>query len=239
MRPYYDDGQVTLYHGDALEVLPQLPRGCAHLIVTDPPYGIRYQSGHRIVRPDFDAIAGDEDTDVAIEGLRLALNCLPPKGHRHVYAFGRYDLSSLPLSAPVELIWDKTSWSGGNLALPWGKAHEYIQFAVHRGGAFDQKRNAGALAARMRRGSILRYPRIDGNVLRHPTEKPVDLLRELIESSSRIGETVLDPFAGVGSTLVAARLEGRRAIGIEIEEKYCEVAVQRLQQVVLPLEALP
>jgi site-specific DNA-methyltransferase (adenine-specific) len=65
----------------------------------------------------------------------------------------------------------------------------------------------------------------------------VQLLRELIESSSCIGESVLDPFCGIGSTLIAATLECRTAIGVEYEEKYCEIAVNRLRQQVLPLEA--
>ncbi len=90
----------------------------------------------------------------------------------------------------------------------------------------------------MRRGTVLRSLRPHSRLVnRHPTEKPVDILRELIESSSRIGELVLDPFAGVGSTLVASWLESRRAIGIEIEERYCEIAAKRLEQEVIPIEA--
>jgi len=65
-------------------------------------------------------------------------------------------------------------------------------------------------------------------VRNHPTEKPVDILRQMIESSSVFGETVYDPFAGSGSTLIAAALEGRKAVGCEIEERYCEIAVKRI-----------
>jgi site-specific DNA-methyltransferase (adenine-specific) len=87
---------------------------------------------------------------------------------------------------------------------------------------------------------VLRVPRIIGAACqRHPTEKPVRLIRELIESSSCIDETLLDPFCGVGSALIAARVEGRLAIGIEIEEKYCEIAAKRLAQDVLPLKSDP
>jgi hypothetical protein len=86
----------------------------------------------------------------------------------------------------------------------------------------------------MRRGSVLTVERPNGaGVSRHPTEKPIRLLRELIESSSKIGESVLDCFVGSGSTLEAAHLEGRTAIGIEIEERYCEIAATRLSQVAM------
>jgi site-specific DNA-methyltransferase (adenine-specific) len=78
---------------------------------------------------------------------------------------------------------------------------------------------------------VIHAQRIQGGAtLRHPTEKPVPLLRQLIESSSVWGETVLDFCVGVGSTLVAARLEGRKAIGIEIDERFCEVAAERLSE---------
>jgi site-specific DNA-methyltransferase (adenine-specific) len=70
----------------------------------------------------------------------------------------------------------------------------------------------------------------------HPTPKPEWLMRQLIESSSRPADTVMDPYMGSGTTLVAAKALGRRAIGIELEERYCEIAAKRLQQSVLPLE---
>jgi site-specific DNA-methyltransferase (adenine-specific) len=76
---------------------------------------------------------------------------------------------------------------------------------------------------------VLRFGRRTGRTVRHPTEKPTDLLAELIESSSRVGEVVLDPFAGVGSTGVAAILRGRRALLVEVDERYAEIAVERLR----------
>jgi site-specific DNA-methyltransferase (adenine-specific) len=68
----------------------------------------------------------------------------------------------------------------------------------------------------------------------HPMEKPVDILRQMVESSSMIGETVLDPFCGSGSVLLAAQLEGRVAIGIEIDERYCEIAAKRIEGAMAP-----
>lgn len=236
-EPYYDDeaAGITIYNADCRDVLPLLKPGSVDLVLTDPPYGIQYQAGCRADK--FNPIVGDESTDVALEGIQISLRSLRDKAH--LYLFGRYDLGSLPLQSPVELIWDKGNTTGGNINLLWGKQHEYIQFAVHVPSASHRKRGQGRLQARKRKGSVLRVPRIDGGALRHPTEKPVLLLRTLIESSSCIGDLVLDPFMGVGSTLVAAQIEGRRAIGIEIEERYCDIAVQRLAQQVLPIGATP
>ncbi len=233
MKPYYENHGVTLYHGDCREVLKAVPT--VDLLLTDPPYGVSWRSNDRNVR--FENIAGDATTEMAIDGLRLSLRSLRP--YRHVYAFGRFDLSSLSLQKQVELIWDKGSHGGGDISSPWGIEHEYIQFAVYVDSPANIRRGKGNLSARLRKGSVLNVPRLSGvDIKRHPAEKPVALLREMIESSSCIGELVLDPFAGVGSTLVASVLEGRRAIGIEIEERYCEIAARRLQHGVLPLERL-
>jgi site-specific DNA-methyltransferase (adenine-specific) len=144
--------------------------------------------------------------------------------------FGRHELGGLDIGGKAELIWDKEI-PGPPGPAPWQYQHEYIMFGTHVDIPASRARNDGAGAARLRRGSVLRFKRANGiGALDHPTEKPVALLRELIESSSRIGELVLDPFCGIGSTLVAAREESRRAIGIEIEERYCEVAAKRLAQ---------
>lgn len=223
-EPYYSDDLVTLYHGDCTDVLPRLPKGGADLLLTDPPYGISYRSG----RSKHGPIAGDDGTLDVAAALSLALNAL--KFNRHFYVFGPLDISQLTLGTTVGLVWDKCKHGTGNLEIPWGTSHEPVSFGVWT--KYPSQRGVGATAARLRRGTVLRCPTVNTGrgALSHPTEKPVPLLRELIEASSRIGETVLDPFAGAGSTLIAARLEGRKAIGIELEERYCEVVAKRLTQ---------
>ncbi len=226
-KPYYQDDSVTLYHGDCLSILPTLPAKTVDLVCSDPPYGMKFCSNHG---KNFSPMAGDEDTTVALAALRLSLRLL--KSNRHVYYFGNYpELSSIPqLSNPVQLIWDKGLFGLGNLSCPWGTQHETINFQVFCGTA-GKKEGRGILAAKMRKGSVLSIQRPNGvEVCRHPTEKPVRLMRILIESSSSFDDVVLDMFAGSGSTLVAAKLEGRKAIGIELEERFCEVIVKRLKE---------
>lgn len=230
MTVYYQDENVTLYHGDCRDILPQLEP--ADLLVTDPPYGVEFRSNRRGDR--FDFIAEDDDpTGIAsLVGESIRSNL---KRYRHAYVFGPLDFSPLVqagiVQEPISLIWDKAVLGMGNLTIPWASQHEDIQFMVAVKSKANVGKGEGRLAARMRRGSILKHQRPHAaGVTRHPTEKPVPLLRELIESSSCFGETVLDPFVGSGSTLVAATLEGRKSIGIELEEKYCEIAATRLSQ---------
>jgi site-specific DNA-methyltransferase (adenine-specific) len=236
VRPYYDHAGIRIFHADCREVLPTLPQDSVDLLLTDPPYKVGWQSGFRSNR--LALITGDDGSLDVAEALTLALRVL--RNQRHLYVFGRADLSGLPLGPQVELIWDKENLGLGDLSLPWGPAHEPILFAVYVSRTAARARGSGRLAARLRRGSVLRCPRrnagqLENGRIRHPSEKPVDLLRQLIESSSILGETVLDPFMGCGSTLVAAQVEGRSAIGIEIEEPYCEIAAHRLGQEALVL----
>lgn len=235
MKPYYRDVDVTLYHGDCRDVLPGLDPESVDLLLTDPPYGAGWAGTRNDAdrRTVFGPIAGDAGGLDVPAVLATATRAL--RTRRHAYVFGRWTLADPRASATAELVWDKCI-PGPPAPGPWQYQHEYITFFVRLIHKSEARADYGGAAVRLRRGSVLRFPRPNGQGVRHhPTEKPVALLRELIEASSRSGETVLDPFAGSGSTLVAAKLEGRRSIGIEVEERYCEVAARRLAQQSLPI----
>lgn len=226
-RPYYNANGITLYCGDCREVAPALKAEgvIADVLITDPPYGVSWFSGRD--QQGFSELQGDDGATSIVEFLRPALPLL--RRGRHLYCFGANNFDGLAVSGTAELVWDKEVISLGNLECPWGKSHERILFGVYNLSASDRRRGGGNLAARMRKNSILRCQRLHSEEVKlHPTQKPVRLLREFIESSSMMDETVFDPYCGVGSTLVAAYFEGRKAIGIEIEEKYCALAAQRL-----------
>jgi hypothetical protein len=234
-RIAYESPLVTLWEGDCAEVIADLPAysqerpSAFHLLATDPPYGVGWQSNARI--KSFDRIAGDDGTLDVPSILGAAVRALPL--NRHVYVFGYTPdqlAAPMALSSTAELVWDKILPSKGDLTLPYATSFERLTFGVH-GKGWKSTMTGGGLTARMRRGAVLRVPRPNGRaVTRHPTEKPVALMRQLVESSSLPGDVVFDPFAGCGSTLVAAVLTGRRALGVELDPGYVTTAIDRIKR---------
>ncbi len=204
MTPYYDHGGITIYHGDCREILPS---EVCDLIITDPPYGIEFRSNHRIIRHD--AITGD--SCLPLDLIRLSIR----RAQRASYIFCRWDnLCQMPKSKSV-IAWVKNNWSMGDLEHEHGRQWEAICFYPTESHRFNSRIPDVIYADRT------------GNDL-HPTEKPVSLLQKLINANQ--GEVIMDPFMGSGTTLRAAKDLGRKAIGIEIEERYCEIAAKRMAQ---------
>ena len=231
MKPYYDDGRgIVIYHADCRDVLPQLAAGSVDLVLTDPPYGVSQEcnltaSGiNRYGSVDFgewdDAFPFEVLPDWATLKAKTYYVFCPYQALSELYAWGK----AHNLLQRV-LWWRKTNPTRRNGDIYWSIPGEHIFFAKESGAVFHAKHEVGCFE----------YANVQ--LGHHPTEKPVSLLRRLIAASSDEGQTILDPFMGSGTTLRAAKDLGRRAIGIEIEERYCEIAVQRLQQEVLPLEA--
>lgn len=201
------------------------------LLCTDPPYGVRWNSGNHRKQP-FGELVGDDGSVNWPEVLgRWARRVAT---HRHVYVFGYTSeqlTEPLKLGPTAEIIWDKAMRGLGNLENPWGPQHERILFGVSSANPkHGGDKRMGGMTARMRKGSVIRVQRANATAVnRHPTEKPVALMAQLIESSTVRGDLVVDPCAGSGSTLVAAVLEGRRAWGVEIDRRYAELAVERVK----------
>ncbi|MEU0818891.1 DNA-methyltransferase [Streptomyces mirabilis] len=226
--------RATVIWGDCRDpqIIASVPREYG-LLATDPPYGIGYRSNWS---KQFNQLAGDDGT---VDWPAVLGQWVGPDGtrsigmadKRHVMVFG-YDSEALAeplrLSATTELIWDKVIPGSGDVSSAWATSHEPITFGVHFKRPSDRKSGRGALTARLRRGSVIRWPRPNGT-LRHPTEKPWQVMAQLIESSTVRGDLVVDPCAGSGSTGVAAVLEGRRSFLVEVDRQYAELAVQRVR----------
>jgi site-specific DNA-methyltransferase (adenine-specific) len=210
MTPYYQEEGITIYLGDCRDILPYLEP--VDLVLTDPPYGMNFISNYRTVK--YNAITGDNflPLDLIQMGIDKAANA--------AYVFCRWDnLADMPKPTSV-LCWVKNNWSMGDLLHEHGRQWEAICFYPNAGHKF------------IKRIPDVIHAKRTGNI-HHPTEKPISVIEQLIQANE--GDTILDPFMGSGTTLIAAKNLGRRAIGIEISEDYCKIAIERLRQGVLEL----
>jgi len=211
-----------IYHGDCLDLMKKIPNESIDMILTDPPYSINFRSGYR--KNKYDAIKNDDnlnwlDTFVN-EAFRVAKNNTT---HYVFCSFHNIDKFKAAFQKKFTvknlLVWVKNNTSMGDLKANYASRTEFILLLGKGRRLINGKRS----------DNILEFKRT-GNKL-HPTEKPVDLLKHLISKFSDINDVVLDPFAGSGSTLVAAKEMNRRYIGIEIDKKYFEIAKNRLESV--------
>ena len=218
-NPYYEEPGITIYHGDCREILPTLPK--VDLVLTDPPYGIGADRNMRANTQYGKALAISKDYGTGdwdrrrpeAASFRLMLDA----ASEQIFWGGNYFSDYLPAQT-CWLVWDKDNGSNGyaDCELAWTNLDRAVRKFRHRW--------MGMLQENMKEKEE-RY---------HPTQKPTEIMRWCIDLASN-PQTILDPFMGSGTTLRAAKDLGRKAIGIEIEEKYCEIAVKRLAQEVLPL----
>ncbi len=229
-KPDFETAGVKLFCADSSTVLPTL--GTSDLLLTDPPYCNGYVSNQRVKSDKFQQIVGDVDQQAVLAVLKAAWDNL--RVNRHGYVFGNLTPAmALPneVGGTADLIWDKSAMSGGDLSSPWGKSHEPIWFGSKRYTG-DLSKNSGNLAARLRRGTVLRVNRAGETSRIHPMQKPVGLLRQLVEMSSNQGDIVCDPYMGSGSTGVAALLSGRSFVGIEIDRAHFYAACKRIKKAI-------
>jgi DNA modification methylase len=200
-------GNCDLYEGDCLAVMPMLGRVDA--VVTDPPYGISHSSNHG-ASWQRTQIANDESVSTRDAALNLF--------DGPALVFGSWKKEK-PAGTHTVLIWDKGDAAGmGDLSVPWKPNHEEI-YVIGKG--FSGERGPG----------ILRHTNItwESHGRQHPHAKPVSLLCDLIQKCNDEW-TILDPFMGSGTTLVACAKMGRHGIGIELDPGYFDIACRRVEQ---------
>jgi site-specific DNA-methyltransferase (adenine-specific) len=251
MTPYYQDDAVTIYHGDSMDLLPRLDP-IADLVLTDPPYGetsLAWDTGVRgLLRGWLDLCEAVTSSLWCFGSLQFFMDMA------RVGECARWKRSQ-------EVVWEKHNGSAFH-ADRFKRVHELITH-FYQGAWEDVYKlpvtTPDATARTVRKkgrpphtgniGDNLYIshdggPRLMTSVFHvsschgyaeHPTQKPVDVVIPLIQYSCPPTGTILDPFMGSGTTLRAAKDLGRKAIGIEIEEKYCEIAARRMSQEVLAL----
>ncbi|PTL79106.1 site-specific DNA-methyltransferase [Vitiosangium sp. GDMCC 1.1324] len=225
MRPYYSNDSVTLYHGDCRDLSLDPLSHSVDLLLTDPPYGMAYEGSSAGGAP----IRGDgsrQGVRVLRQALSVVGSVLAPDAHAYVFCHWEswpdfFDAVSCHARVKQALIWWKARGGSGDCAAGYAPDYEVVLYAS------GPKRRP---LAGKRHGAVLKdFPPVPPRQRTHPTEKPVPLLAHLIGKSCPAGGLVLDPFAGTGATLVAAQQLGRRAVGVELEERYCEAAARRLE----------
>jgi DNA methylase len=219
-EPYWTDGQVTLYLGDCRKVTEWLS---ADVLVMDPPYGRGWKQGrHWDPRHTDDrhaGITGDLDTTVRDQVLAMWQGA-------SAVVFGDLMLPP-PAGNKQTLVYRKPPNAGARGAMGGFRRDAEAIYLI---GSWPS--GLGGLSSVLATGAPSQgNPSSPQGRYGHSHAKPVDVMETLIAACPP--GTVADPFCGAGSTLVAARNQGRQAIGVEIEERYCEAAARRLAQAVL------
>lgn len=208
MKPYYEHAGITIYHGDCREILPCLS---FDVIISDPPYGIAHP------------------TNYAARGrgkLAACCNYIPVYGDSE-----KFDPRWLTK-------WPCILWGGNYFASLLEDSSGWLVWDKLRPDALDQSRAELAWSNFVKGCRVFPFlwngmMRAGDKKLQHPTQKPVALMKWCIQQPWTPAGIICDPYMGAGSTLVAAKDLNRCAIGIEIEERYCEIAAKRLSQEVL------
>jgi len=208
---YYEDDHVVIYHGDCKELLPDL---VFDVVVTDPPYGLNVVKNGKIgitnqwaKAKEYRPVVGDDEP--------LDPTWLASFGTSQVI-FGVSHFVNIPHAGQL-LVWDKEVSNGlfAEVEIAWHSKKAPSKIIKHQQQGFINNL-----------GDIGRH---------HPTQKPLSVMLWIIDNTTEPNQTIIDPYMGTGTTLRAAKDLGRKAIGIEIDEKYCEIAAKRMGQEVLPL----
>lgn len=214
-EPYYQDDYCTIYHADCRDILPDLPP--VDLVLTDPPYGKKYARGKNgwgvcDNRPTI----SDVEWDVKPSADDF---CKIVNASKNQIVFGGNYFTDLLPPTNGWIFWDKVGtttnksvFADGELA--WSSYNKVLKKYTFR---------------------VMGFINDSADRRVHPTQKPTELFKMIIQDYTDAEQTILDPFMGSGTTLRAAKDLQRKAIGIEINEKYCEIAAKRLAQEVLDL----
>lgn len=214
------------HNDDCLDLLVTIPDGTIKLLLTDPPYGIDFQSNHRVASGKADKIANDGNLDAALDVFGKMLDALAPKlaDEAHLLVFTNWQVEPA-FRAALEargydmrgsLVWVKENHTSGDLNGSFAPRHERILHAAK-----------GRPAVSPRADDVLQAKR--ETATDHPTEKPTALLKQLIDCTTKRGELVVDPFAGTGATCVAAKELEREYWGCEMDNHYWQQGFERLR----------
>lgn len=208
--------------------MKSIPDESVDLVVADPPYLMSYKSQHRKDKThDFcSTIKNDNNEDVIIKSLQEIYRVLKPNSAMYMFCNSnkidvfKQAIEEAGFKIKNIIVWIKNNWTMGDLKAQFGKQYEFIILANKGRKFFNGKRIA----------DVWYFDKIANQKLIHQNQKPISLLKQCIEKHSNENDVVLDCFMGSGSTGVACKELNRRFIGIELEEKYFDIAKNRIKE---------
>jgi site-specific DNA-methyltransferase (adenine-specific) len=238
MKPFYQDEYATIYNADCLNVLPHLMQNQAKFdaVITDPPFGTVDGKGKvtkkNTTHVPFDP--GDWDKELPLDWIPLATDILELGAW--ILAFtDKKETTTLwrafeaaGIRPKHTFYWVKKNWT----PMPRKNFASAVETAVVGTKGAIGKWNGGGWTPNFFQASFVSTNRV------HPTQKPLQLMSHLVQLLSDPKDVILDPFMGSGTTLLAAKQNGRRCVGIEINEQYCECAAERLMQEVMSFKPI-
>ena len=219
---------IKLYCDDCLNIMKQIDNESIDLIVTDPPYLIKYKTNHRKNKNHnfCSEILNDDNKQLIIDYIRECYRILKNNTAMYMFCncdkvdFFKQELENAGFKIKNMIIWVKNNWTAGDLKAQFGKQYEII-FLVNKGRKyFNGKRIT----------DVWMFDRISGKKQLHQNQKPVDLLKQCILKHSDENDVIFDGFMGSGSTGVACIETGRKFIGVELDKKYFEIAKERIEK---------
>ena len=212
--------KITITNEDCLELLKRTKDKSVDLVLTDPPYGMSFQSNYR--KEKYNKIENDDNLDWLPDWISEIKRVSKDDAHLYIFcSWHKIDIFKKELEKQFKIkniiVWCKNGGGMGDLKGGYGGTHEFIIF-INNGKDLNNKRDTDVISKAYRTGNVY-----------HPTEKPVNLLEYLIEKSSKQGDLVLDCFSGSASTAIACHSTDRLFIGSELDKSYYDKSIERIQ----------
>ena len=215
---------ITLMQGDCLERMKEIESGSVDMILTDPPYGMDFQSNRRVVKNKFSKIHNDNNIDWLPKFIDECYRVMSDNSAFYCFcSWHKIDEFKREIQKLFKIknliVWVKNNHGSGDLKGAYAPKHEFVIYA-HKGRSIFRNKRAP---------DVMEYPKIHSSKLLHPTEKNINMLELFIGNNSDDSGMILDPFMGSGTTGVAAKNLNRNFIGIELDEGYFNIAKERIE----------
>lgn len=217
-----------IYNEDCLEGMKRIPNGSVDMVVTDPPYLIRYKTGHRKDKSHkfCHEIANDDNKDLITSYLKECYRILKDNTAAYVFCssktidFFRQEAIKAGFVVKNAIIWVKNNGTAGDLKAQYGQQYEPILY-LNKGRCFINGK---------RITDVWSFPRVAAQYLIHQNQKPVPLIEQCINKSSQLGGVIFDGFMGSGTTAIACMNTNRNYLGFEIDKEYYELSIKRIKE---------